>query len=676
MENARKNYIKVKSGAKIERSFNNFYLGDKTSAEIASIIGEMLGYGETTAAKLDELISREAEAEAKRDAAIEYIKSKVLSLDASATYNAESMQRAMHETLTQLQAKSDATTADFKAMLAQYGTRIDALSDALAAQNSAAERKINALLSSIRTSIQAKERDIIQLAAKPDLDKNARAQITKWSSDISDISLVGRFFSAYYANADFFNEVLQELAEDPRLEELNENSRLIMCQFLIRAAADSRAWDRLTATRRFVCNAITPQQAHTIIDRIDDEIARLQAGVYDTKKQRKIFVIHKRHDGESIAPLVKYIENARSVGRDMCFYSERNIRQGTGNEGEPIIDQCLSAMEHCDIVLVIVTRRMPESEDCRAELRHAKVLGKRCIVYDAYGFDRLDDAYKRFLSDCIGSDARKKACTSRESVLNSIQSVLQEITNGATEQVENDAIGADTSTYSLAETTQKQELESRSHQSRITKEEKQKKREEMREEMKEYVAVAFKVVLIAIPILLILALIAWGVTAFIGYRYTKKADAAISNPSLVRWDIALDYYQKGAKLGDSGAQYKLGKLYYEGKHVEQDYERAAALYKKAAPHRPDARLALGICYYNGQGLDQDYEKAVACFIKVIDKTDKTRSGYTEAAFYLGECYYYGYGVTKDYDQARIWYLQAYSGNHSKEVEDALKKLNE
>ena len=65
-----------------------------------------------------------------------------------------------------------------------------------------------------------------------------------------------------------------------------------------------------------------------------------------------------------------------------------------------------------------------------------------------------------------------------------------------------------------------------------------------------------------------------------------------------------------AEQGDAAAQFNLGVIYYEGRGVQQDYNQAAAWYRKAAEHgHAKAQFNLGVMYKKGQGVPQDYAQS-------------------------------------------------------------------
>jgi TPR repeat protein len=76
---------------------------------------------------------------------------------------------------------------------------------------------------------------------------------------------------------------------------------------------------------------------------------------------------------------------------------------------------------------------------------------------------------------------------------------------------------------------------------------------------------------------------------------------------------------KLAEQGDSGAQYHLGVMYYNGEGVEQDVEQAIALFLKSA-EKGDARgqNSIGVMYASGQFGSADDQQAAAWYLKAAE----------------------------------------------------------
>lgn len=78
-----------------------------------------------------------------------------------------------------------------------------------------------------------------------------------------------------------------------------------------------------------------------------------------------------------------------------------------------------------------------------------------------------------------------------------------------------------------------------------------------------------------------------------------------------------------AERGDRFAEYTIGRCYYQGKGVEQDYKKAVEWFKKSAEQGDMyAECSLGNCYKFGEGVDQDLYKAVE-LLKMSAEKDNT-----------------------------------------------------
>ena len=67
---------------------------------------------------------------------------------------------------------------------------------------------------------------------------------------------------------------------------------------------------------------------------------------------------------------------------------------------------------------------------------------------------------------------------------------------------------------------------------------------------------------------------------------------------------------------------------------------------------------IGKKFYFGLGIPQDYEKAFEWYVKAAGK------GYSNAENSLGNMYRYGFGVEKEYKKALEWYKKAAYKGHS------------
>ena len=171
-----------------------------------------------------------------------------------------------------------------------------------------------------------------------------------------------------------------------------------------------------------------------------------------------------------------------------------------------------------------------------------------------------------------------------------------------------------------------------------------------------------------------------------------------NNSNAVKW------YRKAAEQGNATGQIALGRSYYYGTGVKQDYAQAVKWYRKAAEQgNAAAQILLGHCYRDGNGVKQDYTKANKWYSKAskderfphyfieyhnnsnlaaihrdsAENGDVTsqliladyymkKQNYTEVIEWyskaaeqgdaygqagLGRCYYEGFGVEKDYAEA-------------------------
>ena len=85
-----------------------------------------------------------------------------------------------------------------------------------------------------------------------------------------------------------------------------------------------------------------------------------------------------------------------------------------------------------------------------------------------------------------------------------------------------------------------------------------------------------------------------------------------------------------AEQGNAKAQFSLGKMYYEGQGVRQDYAEAVQWYRKAAEQGyAEAQFNLGNMYADGQGARQDYAQAVHWYRKAAEQ------GVAEAQYNFG-----------------------------------------
>jgi len=108
-----------------------------------------------------------------------------------------------------------------------------------------------------------------------------------------------------------------------------------------------------------------------------------------------------------------------------------------------------------------------------------------------------------------------------------------------------------------------------------------------------------------------------------------------------------------AEKGNVDARIYLGRMYFEGEGVQQDYAEAMKWYRKAAEQgHADAMILLGFMFEVGQGGPKNYGEAIKWFRAAADQ------GSADAQYALGDMYEGGKGVPQDYPAAMEWFRKA------------------
>lgn len=119
------------------------------------------------------------------------------------------------------------------------------------------------------------------------------------------------------------------------------------------------------------------------------------------------------------------------------------------------------------------------------------------------------------------------------------------------------------------------------------------------------------------------------------------------------YEKAAEWYLKAAGFGNAKAEEALGYLYFNGLGVEQDYAKSFEWYSKAAEQGDKvAEYMIGVMYQNGYEVEQDYAKALEYFYKSAEQ------GQPDAEYAIGLFYNNGFGVELDHLKASEWYLKA------------------
>ncbi|MDM8565904.1 hypothetical protein QUF74_09655 [Candidatus Halobeggiatoa sp. HSG11] len=127
-------------------------------------------------------------------------------------------------------------------------------------------------------------------------------------------------------------------------------------------------------------------------------------------------------------------------------------------------------------------------------------------------------------------------------------------------------------------------------------------------------------------------------------------------------------FLQAAEQSHAKSQFRLAKMYYDGKGVENNSSEAAQWCRKAAKQgHIEAQYFLGALYFVGSGgVTQSYSKSKQWYQKAA------KQGHLEAQLSLGMMLYHGKGGSKDLKNAKRWLsLAAAQGN-----EDAISILKD
>lgn len=118
-----------------------------------------------------------------------------------------------------------------------------------------------------------------------------------------------------------------------------------------------------------------------------------------------------------------------------------------------------------------------------------------------------------------------------------------------------------------------------------------------------------------------------------------------------------------ANGGNDEACNYLGDLFYDGKRVEQSYEKAIHYWKKAEEQKnAAAQYSLAFCYANEKGVPANYNLA-----RMLAE-QSNQQGYPRGARMLGHIYRDGLGCPQDLDKAEAYYkLAVERGDYASEV---------
>jgi TPR repeat protein len=176
-----------------------------------------------------------------------------------------------------------------------------------------------------------------------------------------------------------------------------------------------------------------------------------------------------------------------------------------------------------------------------------------------------------------------------------------------------------------------------------------------------------------------------------GLALAAAGDYQLGLSAYERGDFAeaLDQWLPLAQRGDAEAQYRVGRLYYYGRGVEQNYAQAGEWYLQAAEQgHARSQSNVGVMYEEGRGFPANDEEAARWYAKAaeqgravsqnnlgrmyeegrgVERSDSraaelyaaaAKNGNAEAQYRLGRMYETGKGVTQDSKKAQKWYRKA------------------
>lgn len=130
-------------------------------------------------------------------------------------------------------------------------------------------------------------------------------------------------------------------------------------------------------------------------------------------------------------------------------------------------------------------------------------------------------------------------------------------------------------------------------------------------------------------------------------------------------DCALTLFEAAVTMGSTKATTydQIGKLYFRGRGVPKDIQRAKTWLQKASDGgNGEGSFFLGNCYQESQ----DYNSALKAYQKAV------RQGYDIANGYIGTLYSKGWGVPKDFDKAVAYWAKAAEKGHEPSINNLVK----
>lgn len=125
---------------------------------------------------------------------------------------------------------------------------------------------------------------------------------------------------------------------------------------------------------------------------------------------------------------------------------------------------------------------------------------------------------------------------------------------------------------------------------------------------------------------------------------------------------------KQAQAGNAAAQVTVGTWYYQGRHVEQNYDQAAKWWSRAAKAGNAKGIGFfGLCYQTGRGVEKDSLRAAGLYTRSLKEgnpelmkslIESAAKGNVFSQVYVATCYQKGVGVKKDTFKAANYFEKA------------------
>eukprot|EP01126_Amoeba_proteus_P045610 TRINITY_DN5118_c0_g1_i4.p1 TRINITY_DN5118_c0_g1~~TRINITY_DN5118_c0_g1_i4.p1 ORF type:complete len:737 (+),score=150.46 TRINITY_DN5118_c0_g1_i4:198-2408(+) len=143
---------------------------------------------------------------------------------------------------------------------------------------------------------------------------------------------------------------------------------------------------------------------------------------------------------------------------------------------------------------------------------------------------------------------------------------------------------------------------------------------------------------------------------------TQLEDQRTDKPSAQDYERVM-WVQAAAEKGIPEGLFQLGKMYYGGDGVPQDYSEAVRLWKLAAQKGvPEAQFNLGVMYDEGIGVKEDKAEAARRYMIAAKQNSP------HAQHNLGWMYYTGQGVEQDLMEAAKWFTLAVQNGEPRALE--------